>query len=168
MCSPDPCPPLGLKDVLHQLQRIPLATSCQPPSLPWLKSDITQDNLDPPDPVTGQPLGRKTQPPHPKLGQLWKGISTWMFQMGVAEASELQMGVNGRRCWFCITGLGREGSRAASLLSLLQTLILRAFPTKTTACTSAPLGTQPATMCPVCAHHGRGRDSRKKERNSCF
>ena len=78
--------------VSRQLQRIPLATSCQPPSLPWLKSDVTQDNLDPPDPVTGQPLGRKTHPPHPNSGQLWKVISTWKFQMGLAEASGLQMG----------------------------------------------------------------------------
>ena len=75
-----------------QLQRIPLATSCQPPSLPWLKRDVTQDNLDPADPVTGQPLGRKTYPPHPNSGQLWKVISTWKFQMGLAEASGLQMG----------------------------------------------------------------------------
>lgn len=88
MCCPDPCPLLGLKDVLGQLQQIPLATSCQPPSLPWLKSDVTQDNLDPPDPVTGQPLGRKT----PSSSQLWEVISTWMFQMGLAEVSELQMG----------------------------------------------------------------------------
>lgn len=170
MCSPDPCPPLGLKDVLHQLQWIPLATSCQPPSLPWLKSSVTQDNLDP---------------------QIQWLVSPWVGRLNLLtpnwDNSERALALEYFR-WGWLRQSFRWGSMEAVLDSVSQDWAERkvgllpslpspdsdpkSIPPKTPACTSASPGDQTCNNVPCLCTLGHCRDSRGRKKllllNVCY